>query len=108
MNTFAVILVPLYKDRCQTENNVDKFSSLMNLYDPDFLYDESVVKNLDRLGKPSADILEEKRPLFLAKYLNMFPFFSRVSAQDMANKYIKNITIIDKKKDDLVIIPPND
>ena len=80
MNTFAVILVPLYKDRSQTENNVDKFSSLMNLYDPDFLYDESVVKNLDKLGKPSAEISEEKRPLFLAKYLNMFPFFSRLSA----------------------------
>ena len=46
MSTFAVILVPLQKERARTEDNVAKFAKVMNLYDPSFLYDESIVKNL--------------------------------------------------------------
>ena len=50
----------------------------MNLHDSEFLYDESVAKDLQKIGKPNADLSEPKRLQFFAKYINRLPFFRRV------------------------------
>jgi hypothetical protein len=52
LRTFAVILVPLQKERSVTEENVLKFQQLLNLYDPNYLFEANVEKNLKRLGTP--------------------------------------------------------
>lgn len=44
--TFSVILVPLQKERTKTEKNVSHFLDFMNMYDKDYLYDESITKDL--------------------------------------------------------------
>jgi len=61
MTTFSVILVPMQKERVITEQNVNRFAQYMNLYDPEFLYDDSVAKNLNKIGKPNPDLPENKR-----------------------------------------------
>lgn len=38
-STFAVLLVPMQKERNVTEDNVINFSKLMAMYDNDHLYD---------------------------------------------------------------------
>ena len=61
LRTFAVILVPLQKERSVTEDNMLKFQHLLNLYDSTHLYEESVEKNLKRLGNPQEDLSDKNR-----------------------------------------------
>jgi len=102
-----VILVPLQSERKNMERNIADFQKMMNLYDPEFLYDDSVAKNLLKIGKPNPDLKDKKRLQFLAKYLSMFPFFKRITERKMAEKYVGHITIVEKNKGDIVVIPPN-
>ena len=106
MRTFAVVLVPLQKERTITENNVINFESLMNLYNEDDLCDKSVSKNLKTLTQNNTEMSESKRVQFLGKYLSMFPFFRRLSETKMMNFYVNKIKILEYKKGDLVCIPP--
>ena len=105
MTTFSVILVPMQKERVITEQNVMRFQKYMNLYDPEYLYDESVAKNLQKIGKPNPDLAEEKRLQFMAKYIGMFPFFRRIPEQRISDYYIDKIEIVEKKKGQLITIP---
>ena len=61
-----------------TEDNIGSFQTLMNLYDPLHLFEKSTETNLLRLKEPQADIPEQSRLKFLAKFLTMFPFFCRI------------------------------
>ena len=38
-NTFAVLLVPMQKERNVTEDNVHEFQKLINIYNDEHLYD---------------------------------------------------------------------
>ena len=71
----------------------------MNLFDQGFLYDESIEKDLNKIGKPNPDIPEDKRLQFFAKYLNKFSFFRRISEKKLTTKYIEHITLVERKKD---------
>ena len=77
----------------------------MNLYDQEFLYDESIAKDLNRIGKPNPDIPEDKRLQFFAKYLNRLSFFRRISEEKLTSKYIQKITLVERKKDELIVVP---
>ena len=43
----------------------------------------------------------------MSLYLHKFPFFRRIPEQKL-DEYVKKITIIEREKDELVIIPPRD
>ena len=84
-----------------------RFQQYMNLYDPEFLYDDSVAKNLQKIGKPNPDLPDEKRLQFMAKYISMFPFFRRIAEEKINEKYIDKLEIVEKKKGELITIPDN-
>ena len=75
------------------------------MQDQKFLYDASVTKDMEKIGRPS-DIPEQKRLQFLAKYLNRLPFFRRVGETNLNEKYIHKLSIVEKKCGDLITIPP--
>ena len=72
---FAVILVPLQKERSVTEDNLGQFSELVTLYNPNDCYDEYIAKDLKKL---LSDVSAKNKNRFLARYLNKFPFFKRI------------------------------
>ena len=61
--TFAVILVQLQEERNVTEDNVGKFLKLINMYDPEYLFDRKIQANLNKLTKIDSinGIAEDKR-----------------------------------------------
>ena len=68
-STFAVLLVPMQKERNVTEDNVNNFSKLLNLYDDEHLFDQNIATNLMRLSQPQSDMKPQKRLDYLSKYL---------------------------------------
>ena len=70
----------------------------MNLYDPEFLYDDSISKDLNKIGKHNVDLSDEKRLQFFAKYLHRLPFFRRIPEEKLSGKYIDKITLVEKVK----------
>ena len=97
-STFAVILVQLQEERNITEDNVQKFLQLINMYDSEYLYDRKIEKNLNKLTKNDSinGVAEGKRLQFLSQYLTTFPFFKRLSEENIHNKYIRRIKIIER------------
>ena len=75
LKIFAVILVPLQKERRVTEDNLGAFSTLVSLYNPMDCYEESVTKDMKKLLN---DVSGTNKHRFLARYLINFPFFKRV------------------------------
>ena len=68
-NTFAVLLVPMQKERNVTEENVTNFKKLIDMYDDQHLYDQSITTNLMRLSQPQSDLKPAKRLEYFSKYL---------------------------------------
>lgn len=68
-STFAVLLVPMQKERNVTEDNVNNFSKLLNLYNDEHLFDQNIATNLMRLSQPQSDMKTQKRLNYLSKYL---------------------------------------
>lgn len=106
LKTFAVILVPLQKNREVTEDNLQTFREQMNINDPSHLYDESVANNIAKLQTSQIEMSEGNRKLFFAKYLSIFPFFKRVPLKRLEEFYIHKIRIESVNRFDLVSIPP--
>ena len=96
--TFAVILVQLQEERNVTEDNVGKFLKLINMYDPEYLFDRKIQANLDKLTKNDSinGVAEDKRLQFLSQYLTTFPFFKRMSEDTIHDKYINKIKIVER------------
>ena len=110
--TFAVVLVPLQKQRDVTESNVAKFKDLLNLYDDTFMLDQKVYKEIQTNGDETdnkdfnRDIALPKRLKALANVVSEMPFFKRIPKNKILRDYVPNMTFRKKEKDDLVIIPP--
>lgn len=68
-STFAVLLVPMQKERNVTEENVTNFKKLIDMYDKTHLYDQSIATNLMRLSQPHSDLKPTKRLEYFSKYL---------------------------------------
>ena len=49
LKIFAVILVPLQKERRVTEDNLGTFSELVSLYNPSDSYDETIAQSMKKL-----------------------------------------------------------
>ena len=78
---------------------------MMTLHDQEFLYDESVSKDLKKIGRPNVDLSDEKRLKFFAKYLHRLPFFRRISEEKLLNKYIDKIVLVEREKNSLIVMP---
>ena len=101
LRIFAVILVPVQKERRVTEDSLGTLSDIISLYNPSDRYDDSITLNMKKLQN---DVPNRNKHRFMANYLSKFSLFTRLSEKVLEKKYLPKITFETKEKGQQVML----
>lgn len=96
-----IMLLPLQKDRAKIEDAVENFSELVSLQDRDAFVDPNVTADMKKIrnSKPCY------KNGFLARYLIRFPFFKRLSEEQILELLGQNLLSVEElDRDDILHI----